>query len=170
MPIRPHHIPLLIIILIIYSCMFVPRTAFPSEQPYEASETVSDPTLCLSLNIYHEARGESTEGWLAVAFVSINRMNDQRFPNDLCGVIYQSRQFSWTHDGISDTPDLSQYADRQAWKYIQQFSKGFLENYENIVDPTEGSLYYHSNKVTPYWSDHFRRVIVIGDHVFYSED
>ena len=125
---------------------------------------------CLALNIYHEARGEGIEGWLAVAFVTVNRKHSEKFPNSICKVVYDSYQFSWTHDDIPDEPILNKYADRKAWEYIQWFSKGFLENYENIVDPTKGSLYYHSHKVEPYWSDHFTRVATIGNHLFYAED
>ena len=29
---------------------------------------------CLAINIYHEARGESSEGKIAVAFVTLNRV------------------------------------------------------------------------------------------------
>ena len=125
---------------------------------------------CLALNIYHEARGEGIEGWLAVAFVTVNRKHSERFPNSICEVVYDSYQFSWTHDDIPDKPMLKKYADRKAWEYIQWFAKGFLENYENIVDPTEGSLYYHSHRVEPYWSEYFTKVAVIGNHIFYSEN
>lgn len=122
---------------------------------------------CLSLNIYHEARAESTEGWLAVAFVTLNRSLDYRFPDNICDVVYEPKQFSWTHDGLPDKPDLSKYHDRVVWKYIRQFAKGFLENHEYIIDPTDGSLYYHSTKVSPSWKDSFERSVVIGDHIFY---
>lgn len=130
----------------------------------------ADDLECLSLNIYHEARGESTQGWLAVAFVTMNRLNSNRFPDSICEVVYQPYQFSWTQDGISDTPDLSRFSDRQAWKYIQQFSKGFLENYENIVDPTEGSMYYHTYQINPSWSQRLNEVVQIDNHIFYKEN
>lgn len=130
----------------------------------------SDEEHCLALNIYHEARGEGIEGWLAVAFVTVNRLQDTRFPDTVCEVVYDSYQFSWTHDEIADEPNLKKYADKKAWEYIQWFSEGFLENFEFIVDPTEGSLYYHSLKVKPYWSKHFNQVATIGEHIFYSED
>lgn len=135
-----------------------------------SSTAVANEQHCLALNIYHEARGEGTEGWLAVAFVTVNRLHDERFPETVCDVVYDSYQFSWTHDNLPDEPSLEAFSDRQAWKYIQQFTKGFLENYEFIIDPTEGSLYYHSLKVKPYWAKHYLKVGAIGQHIFYAED
>lgn len=125
---------------------------------------------CLALNIYHEARGEGIEGWLAVAFVTVNRKYSDRFPDSICEVVYDKYQFSWTHDNIPDEPDLTRYADKKAWGYISEFAKGFLENYDYIVDPTNGSLYYHTHKVAPYWKQHFTEVATIGSHIFYKED
>ena len=94
-------------------------------------------------------------------------MIDPRFPENVCGVVYEPKQFSWTHDGISDDPDLSRYPDKKAWQYILEFSRGFLENFKYIEDPTEGSLYYHSNSVDPSWRDNFEVAVEIGGHVFY---
>ena len=122
---------------------------------------------CLAQNIYFESRGEGTQGWLAVAFVTINRVIDPRFPNDICSVVFEPKQFSWTHDGISDEPDLSYYPDKKAWQYILEFSRGFLENAGNIEDPTSGSLYYHRYDVEPSWKDSYDVAVVIGEHVFY---
>ena len=132
----------------------------PLESPDKA-------TRCLALNIYHESRGEGTQGWLAVAFVTMNRVNDPRFPDDICSVVYEDKQFSWTHDGISDDPDVSSYPDKKAWQYILQFTKGFLENRDHIEDPTNGSLYYHRHDVKPSWRDNYDVAVVIGEHVFY---
>ena len=44
---------------------------------------------CLARNIYYEAKGEPFEGKVAVAQVTINRMESGLFPNDLCKVVYQ---------------------------------------------------------------------------------
>ena len=70
---------------------------------------------CLAQNIYHEARSESTAGRMAVALVTLNRVNDKRFPDSICGVVKQTKyypsgnidlhscQFSWYCDGKPDT-------------------------------------------------------------------
>ena len=45
--------------------------------------------------IYHEARGESREGQIGVAWVIINRANHpgSRWPNNIAGVCKQDQQF-----------------------------------------------------------------------------
>lgn len=50
--------------------------------------------MCLSKVVYHEARGEPLEGKKAVAHVVMNRVNDKRWPNTVCKVVYQRGQFS----------------------------------------------------------------------------
>lgn len=49
---------------------------------------------CLALNIYHEAKGESIEGKVAVGMVTINRSTDTDFPNTICGVVKEKKKFS----------------------------------------------------------------------------
>ena len=38
---------------------------------------------CLAMNMYHEARNQSFAGQLAVANVTMNRVNDERFPDTI---------------------------------------------------------------------------------------
>lgn len=63
---------------------------------------------CLAMNIYREAGYESFEGKVAVAQVTLNRVEHPSFPKDVCGVIYQKRH-SWTKSfasshGIAKVP------------------------------------------------------------------
>ena len=51
---------------------------------------ISAAVMCLALNLYHEARGESLAGNLAVGFVTMNRVADPRYPDTVCGVVKQS--------------------------------------------------------------------------------
>lgn len=44
---------------------------------------------CLAKNIYYEAGGESEEGKVAVAMVTINRVRDGRFGKTICSVVDQ---------------------------------------------------------------------------------
>ena len=60
---------------------------------------------CLIQNGYHEARGESLLGIVAVTEVVLNRVDDNRWPDTVCEVVWQKNQFSWTTDGISDDMD-----------------------------------------------------------------
>ena len=44
---------------------------------------------CLAENVYFEARGQGQAGWVAVAQVTLNRVQDKRFPNTICEVVKQ---------------------------------------------------------------------------------
>jgi len=54
---------------------------------------------CLADNIYFEARNESVKGQVAVASVTKNRVKSKHYPNTICKVVWEHRQFSWTLDG-----------------------------------------------------------------------
>src|SRR5215217_6545414 len=64
---------------------------------------------CLATAIYFEARGEAYRGQVAVAQVVMNRVKDHRYPNTICGVVFQNQsrrnscQFSFACDGIPET-------------------------------------------------------------------
>ena len=116
---------------------------------------------CLALNVYHEARGETLEGMLAVAAVTLNRMRHKHFPNRLCEVVWQPRQFSWTHDGKSDRP-----RDRKAWQRALRIAKATLAmGYFGTVGD---AVYFHAEYGrAPYWSRRFEKIRKIGRHIFY---
>jgi len=44
---------------------------------------------CLARNIFYESGSEPREGKIAVGMVTINRSQDDRFPNTICGVVKQ---------------------------------------------------------------------------------
>ena len=44
---------------------------------------------CLAQNIYFESSDQSTIGQIAVAEVTLNRVADPRWPNDICSVVKQ---------------------------------------------------------------------------------
>ena len=45
--------------------------------------------MCLSLNIYYEARNQPLRGQMAVAEVVLNRVADDRFPDTICEVVME---------------------------------------------------------------------------------
>ncbi len=51
---------------------------------------------CLALVGYHEAKGESDRGMIAVMQVTMNRVKSEKFANTICGVVYSKGQYSWT--------------------------------------------------------------------------
>ena len=129
---------------------------------------------CLALNIYHEARNQPTVGKLAVAQVTMNRVKDVRFPNTICGVVYQGYyanntpiknkcQFSWWCDGKSDKPK-----DLQSWKYSLMLARHMHEGFFDNIDVVKDATHYHAVYVKPYWVNKKRKIRTIADHVFYQ--
>lgn len=124
---------------------------------------------CLALNVYFEARGEPAEGQLAVAMVSMNRVKSPRFPRSICSVIWQPRQFSWTHDGKSDRP-----RDKQAWRQAQKIALFVYNTYRTLpvrmrhtLDITKGAMHYYAPRLAqPYWAKYQEVTRSIGGHIF----
>ena len=124
---------------------------------------------CLALNIYFEARGEAPEGQLAVAMVSMNRVKSHRFPSSVCRVVWQPRQFSWTHDGKSDRP-----TDKGAWRKALKMASSVYQNYWGLpdharaaLDITRGALHYYAPDLAkPYWARAQEVTRAIGRHIF----
>lgn len=118
---------------------------------------------CLALNVYHEARGEVIEGQIAVAHVTLNRVNHSYFPETICDVVYQNRQFSWTFTIRDHTPK-----EQKAWEQAQVIARDVMIG--NTVDPSNGATFYHANYVNPSWANQMEVSKVIGVHVFYTWD
>jgi hypothetical protein len=129
--------------------------------------------LCLAQAIYHEARGESREGQLAVANVIINRAFSKKYPSTICGVVFQNAnkgrykcQFTFACDGRSDMG-----RERTAWNRSLKMAEDAFYEFQRGERPgviPNSVLYYHTTAVAPKWSRTFHRVAAIGSHVFYA--
>jgi spore germination cell wall hydrolase CwlJ-like protein len=119
---------------------------------------------CLAENIYFEAGFESRKGKEAVALVTLNRMQDPRFPKDICGVVKQKTtsvcQFSW----FCQNPSIR---NKDVYEDAKEVAVYVYANYENLKDITQGALYYHADYVNPRWK--LEKTTVIGRHIFYKE-
>ena len=122
--------------------------------------------MCLALNIFFEARNEPIDGQIMVAEVTLNRVASNRYPDSVCDVVWQRKQFSWTHDGLHDDPTRMSYLDRQAWRDIQTLAKDILD--EKVEMFGTGATMYHATYVEPYWADSYEFVGQVGEHLFYA--
>lgn len=145
----------------------------------ERIQTYQKEIECLAKNMYFEAQGEDEDGQNAVAFVTINRVRSDRYPDNVCDVVYQARtdslgrplrnqcQFSWYCDGKVDTVTewvYNKIEHRAEYIYVNYYLNNMMK------DTTDGATHYHSNEVDPYWSRHknYQYVASIGQHVFYQ--
>jgi spore germination cell wall hydrolase CwlJ-like protein len=127
---------------------------------------------CLAKNIYYESATESYEGKLAVAQVTMNRVNSGKFPSDICSVVYQKTtdqnlrticQFSWT----CMVKELV-IKDKYAWEESVMIAKRALtEPFLHDTIAQSNALYYHAVYVNPGWNK-IKVVKQIGNHIFYT--
>jgi len=125
---------------------------------------------CLAKNIYWEAASEPFEGKVAVAQVTMNRLESGRFAKDVCGVVYQKNvvydrvicQFSWfcenNHKVRPVHPALYKESEEVAKKVL-------LENFR--LPSMKDALYYHADYVSPGWKK--PKIGKIGAHIFYKD-
>ena len=120
--------------------------------------------ICLATCVFYEARGESVDGQLAVAEVVLNRVRSNRYPDDICSVVNQSKQFSYTHDGKSDDflKEPEQEAVVRAILVASEVIRG-----EGLKITSD---HYHTTDVTPYWAQEQYMLYdgKLGDHMFYT--
>ena len=138
----------------------IPSLAGPSD--VDDSQEIG----CLALTIYHEARGESERGKLAVGHVVMNRTRSVLFPASVCDVVRQGGQrfhrcqFSWWCDGRGDRPK-DKAALRESLWLAEEIYYGYTR------DPTAGALWYHATAVKPSWSKSLGPGKRIDHQVFY---
>lgn len=118
---------------------------------------------CLALNMYHEARGQGKIGMLLVGHVTMNRVKHKNYPNTICKVVYQHKQFSWVHTIKDHTPK-----EKKSWKLAQDLAKLVINR---TFDRSNGALFFHNKNISPYWSkdnDEIQKLDKHRSHIFYA--
>ncbi|MDP6584601.1 MAG: cell wall hydrolase [Anaerolineales bacterium] len=132
----------------------------------DAANVDGDELYCAAQNIYFESRGEPDLGQLGVGQVVLNRVESPKWPDSICDVVWQEKQFSWTHDGKSDRIKLSTKENRRVWmKSVFYAVMSLIED-----DVTNEATHYHSESVEPYWTKSMTQTAHIGNHIFYKEE
>ena len=88
-------------------------------------------TLCLSLNVYHEARGSTRNDQVGVAWVTKNRMTHTG--HSYCRTIWAPGQFTWTVRSSSSLMPR----EMAAWHRAVRISRQVMT--DEIADPTGGA-------------------------------
>ena len=125
---------------------------------------------CLTRNIYWEAASEPFEGKVAVAQVTLNRMQSGKFADSVCGVVHQKNvfyekvvcQFSWYCEGNHKVKAIH----KPMWRESEEVAKKvLLEGFR--LPSLHKALYYHAEYVNPGWK--LPKIEKIGRHIFYGE-
>ncbi|NOJ38304.1 cell wall hydrolase [Bradyrhizobium australiense] len=122
---------------------------------------------CLAEAVYFEARGEAVRGQIAVAQVVLNRAFSGKYPETVCGVVYQNKhrhlacQFTFACDNNKDVirePDM--------WERAKKIAKAMLDG-QLWLPEVDKSTHYHAYWVRPSWVNEMKKTYKFGVHTFY---
>lgn len=141
---------------------------FSKPKSYVTANDVDRKLDCLAMNIYKEAGHEPFEGKVAVAQVTLNRVDNPKFPKDVCGVVFEKNivmqkvvcQFSWycINDNTKKPNDA---AYRESYIVAK---KVLLEGFR--LDGLKDAMFYHADYINPNWKH--EKITQIGRHIFYK--
>lgn len=114
---------------------------------------------CLAGTVYFESKGETLQGQLAVARVVLARVESPRFPDSICGVVFQRSQFSFVRGG--KMPPIR--TGHRHWRNAVAIAKIAMN--DGWESPVEGALFFHARYVSPGWR--LQRLAAIDNHIFY---
>ena len=158
-----------LILLLVFS--FATFTYKHKQPEVQQTQVYTEEMDCLAQNIYYEAGNEPFEGKLAVAQVTVNRVNDPNFPHKLCDVVYQRTyhknkvmcQFSWTCQQSNQEKNDIRW---QEAKYIAIVV--LTTDLTSDIIKITNARFYHADYVKPDWNKH-QVVTKIGHHIFYKD-
>lgn len=137
---------------------------------------------CLAENIFYEARNESIQGQFAVASVTINRVNDSRFPDTICNVVKQTAiskvskkivcAFSWYCERDKEIPVTNKDGSINQ-NVVDQFQIASIVAITalsgEVTDNTNGATHFCNPHLSnPMWKREMTKTMRIGNHDFYK--
>lgn len=119
-------------------------------------------TLCLALNIYHEARGSTRNDMVGVAWVTRNRVESRYSKGrDYCQIIWEPGQYSWTRRSVSSLMPR----EMEAWQRVVTVAQSVIGG--SVSDPTRGANTFYATRLgTPAWTRRGTGRMVIGAHTY----
>lgn len=110
--------------------------------------------MCMSLTMFHEARGEPIPGQVAVGYVLYRRADfDQR---NICSETFKKNQFEWT----TKTKVIPSY---DTLKPFIELSQKIIK--QEIKDTSKGASYFHHIDLNNQWG--MKPRTIINNHIFY---
>lgn len=132
----------------------------------QRAETIDSELMCMAQAVYYESAREPLEGQLAVAEVIANRMQDHRYPDTACGVVFQGAtrttgcQFTFTCDGAMKVKPKG-----ENWDRAKRIAAHVIMNLNE--ERTGGATHYHATYVDPIWNSGLIQTNKVGLHIFY---
>lgn len=142
---------------------------------------VPDPVQekCLATMVYGEARGETDNGKIAVAWTAMNRASKKT----VCKVVLAPKQYSIFNDNptlrmaamsLNVEPKQKNVVDSASWQRAVSIARAVYR--KEISDPTEGATHYLAPVVMktkgytiPQWARKFTFKGQIDNQLFYKE-
>lgn len=157
------------------AALSVPRLETP-EKKVGLSEEDFD---MLAQNVYHEARGESVQGRLAVAQVTLARIGSHG--DNVTDVVFKKKQFSWTDDPKILMAPIKQdelAGIRNVLRTIigKRSAPEAVKTLANITGVPENARYYKMTSIkdesekSKKFFETLRPAITIGSHTFYVDE
>jgi len=151
----------------------------------DTSKIDPEQAYCLAENIYYEARNEDIQGQFAVASVTLNRANDARFPNTICGVVKQTAlsrvskklvcAFSWycENDKRGKEIPVRNRDGSVNQQVVDQFQIASIVAITvlggDVEDNTHGATHFHNPFTSqPAWRRELTKTMRVGNHDFYK--
>ena len=139
---------------------------------------------CLAENIYYESKSEDIRGQYAVGSVTLNRVNDPRFPKTVCDVVRQANihrvtkklvcAFSWycENDKKGKEIPIRNKDGTINQRVADQFQAASIVAIQilsgNVDDNTNGATHFHNPYTSnPAWKYEMKKTMRVGNHDFY---
>ena len=122
----------------------------------------------LARTMWGEARGEGTQGMLAVGNVIKNRADQQKwYGKSIVDVITKDFQFSaWNLNDPNREEMLNVKKEDDAdFRQALLSAKDIVTG--NAPDITSGADHYHAKNIRPNWINKMKITAIIGNHIFY---
>ncbi|TPQ34477.1 cell wall hydrolase [Bradyrhizobium guangdongense] len=143
------------------------RVKSPAERLALDDKSRAKSEKCLAEAVYFESRGEAVRGQIAVAQVVMNRVFSGKYPDTVCGAVYQNKhrhlacQFTFACDNNADV-----IREPEMWERAKKIAKAMLDG--KIWLPEVGkSTHYHAYWVRPSWVAEMKKMYKTGVHTFY---
>lgn len=123
--------------------------------------------MCLAMAIYAEARGEPEPGQWMIAAIVLNRVESPRYPDNICDVVAQRKQFSFTGQPF---PVPNNPQDRQALARAVDIAHLSISGRSHGLYTWDGATNYANLKTATHgWVRKARPLTSVGRHTLLED-